>query len=180
MISDEVKNKISDWAKERDSNDAYTLTLLAIAYIEENHIDWNTPSGKAQIISHVETLSYGKTHKVDSYIDGWLDHQPENKTFEISLDEVFTSDLEDDIEKNISPLEENKPFVSKIHTEEPYSDNIKIELLPFPFEIKELLRELDNKAYKSPYLANFTAQGRMKLIRKAKILAFLYKSKKIK
>lgn len=169
MISDEVKNSISKWAKKTDSNDATTLELLAIKYIEENQVEWNTPSGKAKVISYVEELSYGKTRQSVEFIDGWEGHQPDNKPFELSLDEENENDF--------SLPRVKKPSITSIKQKVEES-NSKIGTLTFPFEIEELFRELDDKAYKSQYLANFTAQGRIKLIRKAKILAFLYETKK--
>lgn len=51
--------------------------------------------------------------------------------------------------------------------------DIRTPPLIFPAEVKELLKELEDKAYKSPLLANLDSLGRCKLTRKAKVLAFL-------
>jgi len=177
MIPDDIRNSITNWAKKRDRKNSDTLIILSIAFIEDNRIDWNTPTGKAKVISYINEFYYGETIQHHTLYDDGIAQKSNKNPFELSLDEIFPPDSADDSESAFSPPEVNKiePLVS--NPKGPESDTIsytnKIDTLPFPIEIKEILQELEDKAYKSYILTNLDTHGRLKLIRKAKIMIFL-------
>ena len=119
-----------------------------------------------------------KQHQL--YNDEWIKHQPEHKPFEISLEEILPIVGAD--EENISGDEKHidsqvNSLQKEIKEAIIVQRDVERELIkyPFPYEVKEVLRQLENKAYKSPTPSNLGTLGRMKLIRKAKVLAFLYR-----
>jgi hypothetical protein len=182
MISNDLVIRIEDWAKKRDSKDAKALTILAIEYIKENHLDWDTTVGKAKVISYIDKFYFGTTKQNISFNDEWIGHQTENNLFELLTDDFFSSDLNIDADNDSNTPEIDKTVLSYNNLVDTESDinnyTNKIESSDFTYEIKELLRVLYDNANKSHYLTNFNSQGRIKLIRKAKILAFLHKTGK--
>jgi hypothetical protein len=162
MISDDIRKSITDWAKKRDRENADTLVILAIDYIERFNIDWNTPSGKERVISYLEEFYYGESTHHIPIKDDWIGHQPNTSPFDLSMDENFTPELTDDTER---PKDTEFDTIN-------YAD--KIDNLFVPIEVKEILKEREDKAYKSNILTNLGTHGRLKLIRKAKIMIFLH------
>jgi len=179
MISDDIRKSINDWAKNRDRKNSDTLIILAIAFIEDNCIDWNTPTGKAKVVSYINEFYYGEKSPNSSFNDNWIGHQTNKNPFELSLDEIFLSDLSVDAENDVSSLEVNKTELQSNNPNDPESDTSsfidKIDTLPFPIEVKEILKELEDKSYKSGILSNLNTHGRLILIRRAKILIYLHK-----
>jgi hypothetical protein len=179
MIPDSVISCIAVWARKRDRKSADALTFLAISYIKDNMIDWNTESGKNKVVSFVEDIYYGKTRKDVSFKEDWIGHQTNKNPFEISLEDIFPVEANDDIDNDdrILPTDYSLQDTPKKHEEDSENNHHRpeIDTLPIPFEVKEILKDLDDKAYKSPILSNLDNIGRLKLIRKAKILIYLQK-----
>jgi hypothetical protein len=179
MISDDIRNSINVWAKKRDRKNSDTLIILAITFIEDNRIDWNTPTGKAKVISYINEFYYGETGQHHTLYDDGIAQKSNTNPFELSLDEIFPPDSTDDGESTVTPTEVNKTITLVSNPKDPESDTIsytnKIDTLPFPIEIKEILKELEDKSYKSGILTNLNPHGRLKLVRKAKILAYTKK-----
>jgi len=179
MIPANVINSVEDWAKKRDRKNTETLKVLALAYLKENNIDWNTTSGKANVVSYIDEFYYGETRKDTSFNEDWMGHKTEQNPFELSLDEIFPSDSNNEVESDDALPKDNQNMLLAGIIKQPDTENVgfihRINLLPYSFEIKEILKELDDKAYKSPILSNLDTHGRLKLIRKAKILIYLQK-----
>ena len=179
MIPDNIIGSIDHWATKRDRKNAEALKILALAFIKDNNIDWNTPSGKANVVSYINDFYYGETIQNNTFNEDWIRHQTDQNPFELSLDKVFPSDSNDEIESDDTLPKDNKIMPLAGNTKEHDSENTnfiyRIETSHYPFEIKEILKELDDKAYKSPILSNLDIHGRLKLIRKAKILIYLQK-----
>lgn len=179
MIPDSIISSIEEWARKRDRNSAEALTFLAINYIKDNRIDWNTVSGKNKVVSSVEDDYYGETRKDVSFKDDWIGHQTNKNPFEISLEDIFPLETNDGIENDELTFSADNSLHNTQKKDEQDSENKyhrpDIDTLPLPFEVKEILKELEDKAYKSPILSNLDNIGRQKLIRKAKILIYLQK-----
>lgn len=169
---------IEEWANKKDRKNSEVIKLLALAYIKENKIEWNTSAGKVDVNSYIDELYYGKTRNLKSFDEKWMGNQ-DDKPFEFSLDEVFPIDINDDIKKDDVILEKNQNKNVTIGPIKllPEKNNFidQITSLNFPLEIKEILKELDDKSYTSTILTNLDNHGRLKLIRKAKIFIYLYK-----
>jgi hypothetical protein len=147
-----VKNiSVNDWAEKRDRDNAETLKILAFAFIKENSIDWNSPSGRGKVISHINSVYYGEDRSNETYNPEWQKHQPDNSPFDLTESEI----------------DNNTPYFD--------SPLQRVESFNAQFEVKEILREHYDKVYKSAILSNLNDHGRIKLIRKAKILMSLQK-----
>lgn len=140
---------IEEWAKKRDYKNAETIIFLTTAFIKENAIDWNSPSGKAKVVSYINDFYFGIDGNDDTYNPDWQKHQPDNNPFELSENEIDSSLPESDTLEH------------------------RIQSLDAPIEVKEILKEYEDKAYKSSILSNLNDHGRIKLIRRFKIITSL-------
>lgn len=169
---------IEEWAHKKDRKNSEVIKLLALAYIREKKIEWNTSAGKVDVNSYIDEIYYGKTRNLKSFNENWMGHQ-DDKPFEFSLDEAFPIDINYDIKKDDIIFKENQNKnvtigpIKLLPDKNNFIDHIMS--LNFPLEIKEILKELDDKSYISPILTNLDNHGRLKLIRKAKIFIYLYK-----
>jgi len=176
VIPENVINSVNDWAKGKDKKEAETIKLLALAFIEEEGIDWYSSSGRAKTISYIEHFYYGELGNDISFNDNWIGHQNQKNPFEISFEEFFRDVSKEEIENNDFKSPEDKDHIILKEKDSTKSDKSnylnQIESLKYSVEVKELLKELDDKSYKSIILTNLNKQGQLKLIRKAKILFF--------
>jgi len=151
MLSETDIEQISSWARKISSREADTITQFAIAYIEENKINWQSKSGQISVSAYINNeMHYKDDITKQEFFEGWSKHNTSTDTtspFEILPDELPRSGGEE--------MED------------------KINNSSLPFEVKEILKEMEDKSYKSPILSNLDNTGRLRLIRKAKILAYL-------
>ncbi len=175
MIPESVVNSITEWAKKKDRDNFDTLILLAIDHIKKNGTNWNSNIGKSEVVSHVEEIYYGISRNTVSYNDDFKGHQRDDNPFEINIENInlgnkykidYLDMYFDTDEGSVTHCNQN----SKNTHQRPDAD-----ALPFPNEVKELLKEFDDKSYKSLLLTNLNLHARLKLIRKAKILIYLHK-----
>ncbi len=151
MLSKTDIEQISIWARKINSGEADTIILLAVAYINENEIDWQSDSGRKSVFVHIfKEMGYGTDKLKQEYNEGWLKHNPPTKT--ASPFKIIPGEL---------PQSEGEEMEDKINNSS------------LPFEVKEILKEMEDKSYKSPILSNMDNTGRLRLIRKAKILAYV-------
>jgi hypothetical protein len=173
MILESVLNSIAEWAKKRDRDKSDTLILLAIDYIKKNGTNWNSITGKSAVVSHVEELYYGISRNTVSFKDDFKGHQPDENPFEINIENIRI-----DNEARIGHQDLNTDEGSTIFDDQNSGNTNQrpdADSLPFPNEVKELLKEFEDKSYKSLLLTNLNLHARLKLIRKAKILIYLQK-----
>lgn len=141
---------IEKWAKKRDYKNAETIKFLATAFIKENAIDWNTSVGKAKVDSYINDFYFGESSKNNEHNPDLDEHQSDDEgPFDLTVKEI----------DNILP--DGDSFEQRIQS------------LDAPFEVKEILKVFKDSAYKSSILSNLNDHGRIKLIRRSKIITFL-------
>jgi hypothetical protein len=178
MISKNNPKSLSDWIRKKFSDDHDTMLLLAEDFIERNDINWSSPEERKSLEEYLSEFNYKPEGKTEGFLDGFRKHSSVYQPFELN---------NKDFDSGISSEAPMKSQSQSVMREDEHTDTLmdfdsdskefdgRIERLPFPAEVKELLKELEDKSYKSPILANFDTLGRLKLTRKAKVLAFLHR-----
>jgi hypothetical protein len=149
-MNEEIKREIERWVKNHyPAKIANDVKSAIFQIIREKKLEWNNPA-------HLEIIV--------NELNPWFGQS-----------EVEKESL------NSKEIHFNDQFIGHQGGANLITDSFTINNLDsriqnsfFPMEVKEILMEQNNKAYKSIILANLDELGRIKLIRKAKILYFLY------
>jgi len=128
MLSNKEKEQIYNWAKTINVAEADTIKLLAIAYINEKNVNWQSDGGRKSVSKFIlKKMHYETGIKELEYNEGWIKHNPSAET--TSPFEILSNEL---------PQSAGEEMEDKIKNS------------TFPFEVKEILKETEDKSYKSP------------------------------
>lgn len=155
----------SEWIRKRYPEDIDTMLILGKDFIEKNNINWESQDDRKKLANHLNEFCFSLRVKDEDFRDNWKTHSTVYQPFDLEPDEFISE---------ILPEGSETTFPGNSSREDENIDK-RIHQLPFPAEVKELLKELEDKSYKSPLLANSDKLGRLKLTRKAKVYSFLHR-----
>jgi len=130
MLTNKDVEQISGWARKVNAKEADTIKFLAIAYINENKVNWQSDSGRSSVFVYIlRKMNYKIDIKNQEYNEEWLKHNPSAET--TSPFEILSNELPQSAGEGMED---------------------KIKNSTFPFEVKEILKETEDKSYKSPII----------------------------